>query len=151
MRFEYEENPAPDGQYKNKILAPGKARYVVETAIEAISKSSGKPMIELTLNVTDQLGETGKVWVYLMHNNPGRIKAFLESAGRSSLYNSSAELRDRDLPGLRGECEIKTQYSTNPQYGDKTVVDHFIVNPTAGATTSMRLDSNPSVHDDVPF
>lgn len=152
MKFEYEENPAPDGQYKRKILAPGRARYVVEKAFETFSKKTGKPMMELTLLVTDQLGESERIWVYILHNQAGRIKAFLESAGRASLYNASAEFRDRDLLGLRGECEIKTQYSIDPRYGDKTVVDCFVTNTDGGNSQPQNAQNGlPPVDDDVPF
>jgi hypothetical protein len=155
MKFEYEANPQVDGQYKRKILAPGRASYVVEKAIESISKSSGNPMIELTLMVTDQLGQKERVWFYLLHNKPGTIKAFVASAGRDDLYNSNAELKERDLPGLIGSCEIKTDFSKNPKYPDKTTIDYFIV-PLPGSNYGIQSSTNqyttPSnIDDDIPF
>lgn len=130
------------------ILTPGHADFEVIEAIDTVSKSSGNPMIKLTLKAWDAEGRQGVVFDYLVSNAQWKIKNFFESIGRPETYDSG-NIDATLLVGATGKAEIEIQKDTTGKYGDQPKIKDY-VNKTGSMKASVK-DAAEIFGEDIPF
>jgi hypothetical protein len=126
------------------VLKPGPAEFMVTEAKEDTSKSSGNPMIKLTVKVWDDDGREGTVFDYLLESVQWKLAAFFESIGRPELYESG-ELDPVVLVGLTGRCKLQTQKDSTGKYADQTKIVDYL------KPDSKKPKSNLLEDEDDPF
>ena len=151
----------------NKLLKPGAAKFEIaqvwnkDKEGKLMISKSGNPMIRLKLLATDEQGEQGTVWDYVLLNSLNKITALLQSIGkvewleRITQNNFSFEA----LVGQIGQCTLKTD--SHEVYGTKTVIAWYLgKNPLAKDTTLVQQTdayrqipaAKPIISDDeLPF
>jgi hypothetical protein len=107
MAFQRQFNPANVQQHNNisSVLPAGEYRVLIANSTEGISKSSGKEMITLELNILDAPYDKRKLWFYISDDNYADDKTYqiFRSAGK----NPPATIHAGIFKGL--VCKIKTK------------------------------------------
>lgn len=107
------ENVRPVGIYDFRVLS----------AEEKVSKSSGKPMIQVDLECFDHEGVPFRVRDYIMESMPHKLRHFCFAVGVGSEYESG-KLDASVLPDRGGKVQIKIE-PANGQYGPKNAVKDY--------------------------
>lgn len=132
------------------IIPPGEYRVQIVSAEEAISKTTGKDMIKLELNILDAPYDKRKIWYYICDDQYADQKIYdiFTSAGKAVPPQIHAGV----FRGL--VCKIKTK---NRLYNGESQaeVNYWIKSKTDNATppTSGVVDPamGPNSADDIPF
>jgi hypothetical protein len=150
-------NPVITEQKSNDYsLNKGKGTWNVLFAQEKISKS-GNEMIELTLELKDCKGKTGKIFEYLLVSNDKSLwktENFFKSAGKPEIYSSGA-FGAGECMQLSGQCEIDNE--ENSFNGNVTVrpkIKAFVPMSAEYQAISSGVAPNPVddfFNDDIPF
>lgn len=79
-----------------RTVEPGDVYFEVIDAKERLSKEKKIPMLELALKLTDEHGNTSKIYDYLLATDQfaWKIKAFCESVADESFYTSGSLCAD---------------------------------------------------------
>lgn len=139
------------------LLQEGEGDYEVLNAEEQISKTSGNPMIKLTLKVWDKAGEHQNIFDYLILNpnkySLRKIRHFCYSNGMQDFYESG-KLSSADCIGKTGKCTIKTDYDAAGKYAPKSVIADYTINNNSATESAAPKKSGteaPAFDDDIPF
>lgn len=147
----------PEEMRAYKLLEPGQGKFkIMEVDDNAISKSSGNPMMVITFKIVD-INQRDTLWnMYLIKSNDEtqikttatKIYNILGAIGRLDLYGQ--ELKAMDLLGCTGECIIKTEKSRNPDYPeDRSCISKFIaIDQTRDAIIAHQ---EAILNDPLPF
>lgn len=153
---------------ENVVFSEGEANFEVVSASPGIAKSSGLPMLTITLSVTDCNGTKGKMTDYLPQSQKAawKIKSLLDSIGRTDLYTPSFFDNYRLIVGLKGKCELViVQDVYNGVQYEKTKLGKFLKAPKSIMPESLNQEqvelnhlANEQVQknqdrddDDLPF
>lgn len=106
------------------------------SAAEGLSKSTNKPMVTVTLKVTDE-ENTKSIRYYLSYPTSGDDKTTAESRGRrinsfakafgvgfNSISEFSQAVKDNALDGLEAMAILVNE--SDPEFGESTKVKYFL-------------------------
>lgn len=153
----------------NASLIPDKTEteFKIQVASDEVSKTSGKPMMKLTVTLWDSEGNERNVWEYITSKSLFKLEQLCKIKG---LDFESGDITAEDLIGIEGRCVVGISKDQTGQYADKNSVRKFIheasepsriapapqvVAPTINTKFSAALaktDSAPAIaDDDIPF
>ena len=131
-----------------RVLPTGRYRVRVAEVQDKISRTSGKDMIELTLEVADGQYRGSRLWVYIVDDQYAdqRIHDIFESCGQKvPEVVTSASFR-----GLTGEVQTRLR-----EYNGETKAEvNYWVRPRPGAGAAAPQSQgagSPAAADDIPF
>lgn len=132
------------------LIPAGTYDFEVVDAQDKISKSSGNPMIEISLNVYYENGKEKLIFDYLLPAFAFKLRHFAEHTGLIERYNSG-ELSAADCLGKMGKAVIAIrQGQQKPDGGyhkDQNTVKDYIK-----CDAPQKLQSqNTIMADDLPF
>ena len=149
MRYDH---IAPDDLNSFKVIEEGEGTFKVLEATEEVSKTSGKDMMNILYELKNLRGQSTLCNQYIVANEwaAKNIYGILDAAGKAELYQEkNGEIKPYDLIGLKGQCKIKTEVSTNPNFEDKSKVGYFIPASQKRPIHSETVEECPD--DSIPF
>ena len=123
--------PRTEQQIKDSKLFPkGTYDFEIIEAVEAKSKSSGKPMIELKLQVSGPAGAKKSVKDYLVEKTDGKLRHAAEACGLLSKYETGS-LSDADFLHKKGKVMLTIEKDKKKVYPDRNTVLDYVTSTTA--------------------
>jgi hypothetical protein len=108
----------------SKLLPAGEYSFEILAAVETKSRSSGNPMIELKIRVSDGNGRSRMVSDFLVPANLDKLRKCCLACGLIDRYEAGAVCAG-DFKGKRGSLQLKIEKGTNG-YQDKNAVARFL-------------------------
>ena len=147
----------------NRVLPDGRYPYVVTDYKEEISRSSGNPMIHLTLKITAPDGKTNIVHDYLL-NETYKLHNICSSLGLMEMYNSG-EVNAYAFDRRKGFVDVKIQKGSSDgkggMYPDKNVISDYVAPSKMkdsertifgeSGKASVGLPKHDDLNDEIPF
>jgi hypothetical protein len=146
MKYEYKTDKQLEDE-KPK-LKEGLAQFEITKAEDTISKSSGNPMLALTIKVWDSEGKLGVVFDYITSTQSYKIKALCMAIGHPEWYAMDYDLQAHGLENSRGECFLKEEKSTNPAYPDKMKIHYYVEKEESSTLVLPHAQESESFTDD---
>jgi len=137
--------PKSDTELLN-LLDPGIYDFEVVKAENAISKSTGNPMIKLTNKIYDKTGKEIYLNDYLVPSALYKIKKFCDSTNLQKQYNAG-NLSPFDCEKKTGKCKIGVERSGDYPARNK-IADYIKISLDFNTQTK---DNSAFVDDDLPF
>ncbi len=110
---------------ESKLMPKGEYDFEVVDAFEKLSKSSGKPMIELRLKVSN--GRNGRALTdYLSIDSQEKLRHAADACGLLDKYNKGS-VSNNDFRGKRGRLKLGIEKDKTKTYPDKNVVVDYII------------------------
>ena len=103
----------------------GEYPFEILNAFEKASKTSGKPMIELKLKLSNGDGQGKTIKDYLMQQMPGKLRHAAIVCGLLDKYLSGS-LADVDFVGRTGRLKLGVEKDKSGQYPPKNVVLDYV-------------------------
>lgn len=148
--MKFEPITEDEWNHSNQFVKEGEVDFMITNVIEAISKSSGIPMLRLELECTQ--GSASLAIKDILSSSPKakwKISQFLKSLGDPSLKNKAArgELIYHDLINKRGKALLKKDYYIDSQGQTKPCLklDTYIARLNSASTIP---DLPPSAQPD---
>lgn len=142
--------PKTDEQIKEEsefaLLPEGYYDFIVVKAEDGFSKSSGNPMITLTLKVWDKDGKEHTVWDYLLESMSVKLKSFCDATGISDRY-LAGEVNQYDCEGKSGKVWLKVDPAKNG-YAAKNTVKSYLADVDKIKKTA---EASGEFDDKIPF
>lgn len=108
----------------SKLWKKGDYGFEVVDGEDKTSKSSGKPMIELRLRLSD--GRSARTIIdYLLAETPEKLRHAASACGLLDRYNSGS-LLGREFKGKRGTLKLGIEKDKKRVYPDKNVVLDYV-------------------------
>lgn len=121
---------------ESRLWAKGIYEFEVSDAFEKLSKSSGKPMIELKVRVFRPDGTSRIVSDYLVEQRGDKLRHAAEACGLLDQYNSGS-ISNADFHHKRGKLKLGVEKDKTKTYSDKNVVvDYVAEHPASGGGIS---------------
>ena len=154
MRYEYKTPEELEAERPQ--LKPGEADFEIAEATNAISKSSGKPMIKLVVKVWDCDGQSGNLFDYLVPHVPFKIKQITDAVGKPEWYAPEFDLTPEMLVGMSGKCILgKERKSKNPDYANRepriVISMYKAIHESSNETKKDDNKGEEFTDDDIPF
>ncbi len=139
------------------LLEAGEGDYEVIKAVFGHSKSSGNPMITITLKAWDKSGNQGLITDYLMISEKSfalrKIRHFCFSCGMQESYErggfNADECKDKSGKLIIGiEKGQPKEGSPSEIYPDKNRVVDYV---SSTGTEKKQPAGEPMIDDDIPF
>lgn len=134
----------PAGGKKKFVMPKGDYAFEVVHAIEGPSKSSGVPMITLTVKIDNGMA-LKEIKDYLVSTVPWKIQQFAEAAGLMDEFDSGS-LDYVQCTGAKGMCRVDIESSE--QYGDKNVIKAYLAK---GQTVQAAKKAEAEDTDELPW
>jgi hypothetical protein len=109
---------------ESRLLPKGDYDFEIVEAAEKNSKTSGKPMIELKIRVSNGSGSR-TITDYLLAETPEKLRHAAVACGLLDRYESGS-LSDSDFRGKRGRLKLAIEKDKKKQYPDKNIVAGYI-------------------------
>ena len=129
MTFDYNPDEAKEGTFS--CLPNGEYEVEIVNVEDKISKSSGNPMLELTLIAYGDEGEEVRVFDYIV--NPSTLWK-LKSICRCCDIDFDGTLEEQLLEGKRMRAELKVRPATE-KYPEKNQVSKYVSGVAVKNTT----------------
>lgn len=134
---------------KFKPWARDKYDCEIRTAVEGVSKSSGKEMITLNIEVFDAEGNNKFLDFYVTESS---LFATAKAFGLMDKYNTG-ELSSIDFEGLTGQAQLTIEKGARAPdggfYPDKNKIQHFIEPQTK--SSQGVIQHREELADEIPF
>lgn len=144
-------NNVQNTQNEFSVIPPGEYDVLIVKSEEGISKSSGKDMIKLELDILTPPYDKRKLWYYIIDDQyaDSKVVNIFASAGKPTPANIHSGI----FQGLR--CCVKTknrEFNGNMQAEvDRWVAQAAPASSPAPAPASKYSADNRSNPDDIPF
>jgi len=122
-------NPKPEKKEKKQLFAVGEYDFTVKEAEERVS-GNGNKMIELTLVVSNEAGETTTVKDYLLAKQPRKLREAAYACGIGAKFETG-KIVDADFVDRRGRLRLKIEKDANGEYPPKNVVRQYVIGTIA--------------------
>ena len=110
----------------------------------------GDPKLNVSLSVTDSIGNQGIVYETLSKNTGWKISNILSALGLEMLYDKSGLLNPEDIVGGIGRCTLKMQAGTNG-YADRMVIDKYLKADKQAVISRGSAPIEEPDNDPLPF
>ena len=150
-----EFTPLTDEELAMEGLFPaGIYPFNIDAAEDAISKSSGKPMMKLTVRIYGDGGGQKVLFDYLMPAFPRKLSEFCKLTGLDAAYKAGA-LNAQDCVGRQGYVSIK-RTPAKDGYDPKNEIGFYCPKPEAtlaGAPAGRLVAKTNDLEelDAIPF
>jgi len=114
----------------SKLMAKGVYDFEIVDALETLSKSSSKPMIELKVKVIRPDGTARFLTDYLLEQRAEKLRNAALACGVLDRYEKGSLTSD-DFRQKRGKLKLGVERDRTRTYPDKNVVVDYL--PPAGA------------------
>jgi hypothetical protein len=150
MKYDYKSPEQLEAERPK--LQEGLAQFEITKSEDAVSKTSGNPMISLQFKVWDVNGKTGVVFDYITSAQSYKIKALCYAIGKPEWYAMDYDLQAHELVGFAGKCMLKNEASTNPAYSDKMKIHYYVEKEESSTLVPPHAQENePFIDDDISF
>jgi hypothetical protein len=110
---------------ESKLMPKGEYDFEVVDAFEKLSKSSGKPMIELRLKLPN--GKGGRtITDYLVAETEEKLRHAADACGLLDKYNKGS-ISNNDFRGKRGRLKLGIEKDKTKTWPDKNVVVDYVI------------------------
>jgi hypothetical protein len=109
---------------ESRLLAKGEYDFEIVDAAEKTSKTSGKPMIEVKVRISDIHGTSRTLTDYLLAETPLKLRHAAEVCGLIAQYETGSLSAD-DFRGKRGRLTLAIEKDKKKKYPDKNVVTDY--------------------------
>lgn len=120
---------------EESLLPAGEYDFRVISAEDTTSKSSGKPMIALELEVFDENGKGRRVRDYLMESMGFKLRHFAFATGLGGAYESG-DMGAAQMPERFGKLVLKVEDGKNGYAPRNGVKDYVVPEADAAASTA---------------
>jgi hypothetical protein len=120
----------------SKLLQPGDYDFEILDARETESRSSGNPMIELKLKVSDGNGVSRILPDYLVEQKIEKLRNCCIACGLIDQYKNGSVSPD-GFKGKRGRIRVAVQKGTNGYMDRNTVTNYLIPKLSSRAATQL--------------
>jgi hypothetical protein len=110
---------------ESKLWSKGEYAFEIVDASEKNSKSSGKPMIELKVKLSDGKGAGRTITDYLLAETPEKLRHCADACGVLDRYDTGS-LSGNDFRGKRGKLKLGIEKDKKKIYPDKNVVLDYV-------------------------
>lgn len=152
MAFSYD----PSAASKARLIDEGEYQATIVGAEEKLSKSSGKPMVQITFDVWMPDNSTRKFWEYVTEGAIYKLKAIADAIGATDAFASGVF-----DPGtyLNQNLDIKIKHRADRQSGEmRANIVEFLPSslgkaaPAKPAKVAAGVPADTTVtEDDIPF
>jgi hypothetical protein len=119
-------SPLSEKQIKdNAIWRDDEYPFDVVTAEEKLASSTGRPMIELKLRVSNDAGGTKIIYDRLLKETPLKTRHAAEACGMLSKYEAGS-ITDTDFDGKHGWLKLGKQKAQKGYPARNVVVDYIV-------------------------
>jgi len=133
---------------EGKLWPKGEYDFEIVGAFEKVSQSSGHPMIELKLRLSNGKGASRMVSDYLLKETPEKLRHAADACRVLDRYDTGS-LSDTDFRGKRGRLKLGIEKDRKRKYPDKNVVlDYLGASARARGQSGVRLSAPPPDADD---
>jgi len=108
------------------LLDEGNYEFVVKGIKEKVSKSSGKPMLEVTLEAFSQDGVVSTIFDYIIIGN-NKIYQLLYATGNGDMAQSGVVDFNKVINST-GNFKLGISYDETGRYKPKNVVSEYLLN-----------------------
>jgi hypothetical protein len=148
----HREDRQKEIQMRNRFFAEGECYFeVLSVDDEAISKSSGVPMLVLELQVWDSNNKQGKTKEFITESQDWKLQDFCDSVGKSHLYEVGNNFNARELVGGSGKFYLK--YKKKDDGSEDKQIRYLL--PLAGNDKPQSAPigdlTPPPFDDDIPY
>jgi hypothetical protein len=124
---------------ESKLWPKGEYDFEIVEAFEKMSRSSGKPMIELKLRLSNGNGVARTLSDYLLKETPEKLRHAADACHVLDKYDTG-RLSDTDFRGKRGRLKLGIEKDRKHRYPDKNVVlDYVCASGVAKLSARVRL------------
>ncbi len=123
------------------LLDPGTYDFEILKAEETTSKTSGKPMIKVTLKVFAHNGSSRQVTDYLLESMAWKLRHFFCAIGKAKDYDNG-ELNPESCVGCTGKLALKVEPGKDG-FNSKNAVKDYI-DPDKGAAEKAEAAHAPT-------
>jgi hypothetical protein len=118
--------PRTEQQIRDSKLFPkGTYDFEIIKAEETTSKSSGRPMIELALQISGPAGARKTVKDYLVEKTDGKLRHAAEACGLIAKYETGS-LSDTDFLHKKGKVMLTIEKDKKKMYPDRNAVLDYV-------------------------
>ena len=131
------------------LLAPGPCSFVIKKAEEVLGKTSGKPQMQIDMDVTDINGKTTSVRDFIFYSEAAKWKlvSFCKGIGiEDKLMEGSIETRD--VINRKGQLIIQHEEYNGEK---KNRVNRYLPYLDKAMEQAKKAEEAPFHDDDLPF
>ena len=107
-----------------KLWPKGVYTFEITEACEKVSQSSGNPMIQLKIKLSDGNGKVRTISDYLTAGQAGKLRHAAAATGLLDRYETGS-LTDRDFLGKRGKLKLGIEKGKDGYPDKNTVIDYL--------------------------
>jgi hypothetical protein len=124
---------------ESKLWPKGEYEFEIVEAVEKVSQSSGNPMIELKLRLSNGNGISRTIPDYLLKETPEKLRHAADACRVLDRYDIGS-LSETDFRGKRGRLKLGIEKDRKHKYPDKNVVlDYVCASGAAKLSAGVRL------------
>jgi hypothetical protein len=123
---------------ESKLWPKGDYDFEITDGFDNTSKTSGKPMIELKLKLSNGKGQGRTITDYLLAETPEKLRHAADACGLLDRYNTGS-LSGNEFRGKRGRLKLGIEKDKKRQYPDKNVVLDYVCVSAVGKTNGGGL------------
>jgi hypothetical protein len=110
---------------ESKLWPKGEYAFEIVDGVDKNSKSSGKPMIELKIKLSDGKGTGRTITDYLLAETPEKLRHCADACGLLDRYETGS-LSANEFRGKRGKLKLGIEKDKKKVYPDKNVVLDYV-------------------------
>jgi len=110
---------------ESQLFPKGVYDFEIVAAFDKLSKSSGRPMIELKVKVLDAKRGIRVVTDYLLEQRAMKLRHAAEACGLLGEYETG-ELSGRDFLNKQGKLKLAIEKDRTHRFPDKNVVTDYV-------------------------
>jgi hypothetical protein len=110
---------------ESKLWPKGDYAFEIVDGFDKTSKTSGKPMIELKVKLSNGNGQGRTITDYLLAETPEKLRHAADACGLLDRYKTGS-LSGNEFRGKRGRLKLGIEKDKKRQYPDKNVVLDYI-------------------------
>jgi len=127
---------------ENRLWSKGDYEFEILDGLDKTSKTSGKPMIELKLKLSNGNGQRRAITDYLLAETPEKLRHAAEACGLLDRYNTG-KLSGAEFKSRRGRLKLGIEKDKKKIYPDKNIVlDYLCASRGVKAESACPLTFN---------
>ena len=136
---------------ESNLIPAGIYPFTVTSAEDKVSKKSGAPMMQLSLEVFAADGKSRKVTDYIMEAVAYKLRHFAMAVGMGDQYTRDGELKPHDMLGRSGSCMIRVEPAEGNFSAKNSVKDYVPLKDGEEATPAPKRAAASDESDPAPF
>jgi hypothetical protein len=108
---------------ESKLWAKGEYPFEIVDGFDKNSKTSGKPMIELKVRLSNGKGAARTITDYLLEETPEKLRHASKACGLMDRYNAGTVI-GKDFRGKRGNLKLGIEKGKKGYFDKNVVLDY---------------------------